>query len=60
LLPSSPLRGGPKPGPLDPDTYKPGSKERAIADVAGIFKGEIIFGEELMTLDLSREFFQKF
>jgi hypothetical protein len=60
LLPSSPLRDGPKSGPLDPDLYKPGSKERAIADVAGIFKGEIIFGEELMTLDLSREFFQKF
>ena len=26
--------------------------EKAIADMAAVFKGEIIFGEEFMTLDL--------
>jgi len=35
-----------------PNLDKPGSKERGIADVAGIFKGEIIFGEESMILDI--------
>jgi ribonuclease BN (tRNA processing enzyme) len=35
-----------------PNLDKPGSKERGIADVARIFKGEIIFGEELMILDI--------
>jgi len=31
---------------------KPGSKERGIADMAQVFDGEIVFGEELMILDL--------
>ena len=31
---------------------KPGLKERGIADMARVFDGEIIFGEELMILDL--------
>jgi len=30
-----------------------GSREKAIADMAAVFKGEIIFGEEFMCLDLS-------
>lgn len=30
----------------------PGSKERAIVDIARIYEGEIIFGEELMILEL--------
>jgi ribonuclease BN (tRNA processing enzyme) len=34
--------------PLD----QPGSKERAIADVARLFRGEIIFGEEMMAYGL--------
>ena len=31
----------------------PGLKERAITEIATIFSGEIIFGEELMVLDLA-------
>jgi len=31
---------------------KPGSRERGIGDMAAIFDGEIVFGEELMVLDL--------
>jgi ribonuclease BN (tRNA processing enzyme) len=34
--------------PLD----QPGSKEKAIADVARLYEGEIIFGHELMAYDL--------
>jgi ribonuclease BN (tRNA processing enzyme) len=30
----------------------PGLKEKAIAEVAAHFPGEVIFGEELMVLDL--------
>lgn len=35
-----------------PALCMPGSKEKAIADIARIYSGEIIFGEELMVLDL--------
>lgn len=35
-----------------PNLTGPGSRERAIADMAAHYKGEIIFGEELMTLEL--------
>lgn len=35
-----------------PPLCQPGSQEKAIADMAGVFKGEIIFSEELMTLEL--------
>ncbi len=35
-----------------PNLARPGSPERAVADMAGIFGGEIVFGEELMSLDL--------
>jgi ribonuclease Z len=35
-----------------PELCRPGSKERAIGDISDIFKGEIIFGEELMRLEL--------
>ncbi len=35
-----------------PDLCHPGSKEKAIADIADVFKGEIVFGEELMKLNL--------
>ncbi len=35
-----------------PNLDRPASKERGIADVARIFKGEIIFGEEMMILDI--------
>ena len=35
-----------------PRLCEPDSKERAIADIARIYEGEIIFGEELMRLDL--------
>ncbi|NIA10843.1 MAG: MBL fold metallo-hydrolase [Nitrospiraceae bacterium] len=31
---------------------KPGSREKAIGDIAAVYKGEIIFGEEQMILDL--------
>jgi len=31
----------------------PGSREKAISDMATVFKGEIVFGEELMELDLN-------
>ena len=34
------------------DLARPGSRERGIADMAAIFGGEIVFGEELMALDL--------
>jgi ribonuclease BN (tRNA processing enzyme) len=34
--------------PLD----QPGSKEKAIADVARLYEGEIIFGHELLTYEL--------
>lgn len=32
---------------------RPGSKERAIADISKIFNGQIIFAEEMMELDLA-------
>ena len=35
-----------------PALCKPGSRERAIADIGAIYDGEIIFGEELMRIDL--------
>jgi ribonuclease Z len=31
---------------------RPGSRERGIADMASVFDGEIVFGDELMVLDL--------
>jgi ribonuclease BN (tRNA processing enzyme) len=31
---------------------QPGVREKVIADVASMYKGRIIFAEELMTLDL--------
>jgi ribonuclease BN (tRNA processing enzyme) len=34
--------------PLD----QPGSREKGIADVARLYEGEIIFGQELMTYEL--------
>ena len=36
-----------------PNLSRPGSKEKAIADMAAVYKGRIIFGEELMALDLN-------
>jgi ribonuclease Z len=35
-----------------PNLCLPGSRERAVADMAGIFKSAIIFAEEFMILDL--------
>ena len=35
-----------------PRLNMPESRERAVADIAGIFKGEIVFGGELMRIDL--------
>ena len=35
-----------------PNLTRPASKERAIRDIAACFGGQIIFGEELMVLDL--------
>ena len=35
-----------------PNLSTPGSRERAIADMAAHYNGEIIFGEEFLTLDL--------
>jgi len=35
-----------------PNLCRPGSREKAIADMASVFKGEIIFGEELMRLEV--------
>jgi len=35
-----------------PALSRPGSKERGIADIARIYQGEVIFGEELMNLAL--------
>jgi ribonuclease BN (tRNA processing enzyme) len=35
-----------------PNLSRPGSREKAVADMASIFKGEIIFGEEFLALDL--------
>jgi ribonuclease BN (tRNA processing enzyme) len=35
-----------------PNLGRPGSKERGIADIAGIFNGEIIFADESTILDL--------
>ena len=32
-------------------TY-PGSREKGIGDITKIFKGDVIFGEELMRLEL--------
>ena len=37
-----------------PNLDRPGSKERAIADMSKIYDGRIIFGEESMILDLDR------
>ena len=36
-----------------PHLAAPGSRERGIGDIARIYGGEIIFGEELMSLELS-------
>jgi len=35
-----------------PNLSRPGSREKAVADMGAIFKGELIFGEEFMILDL--------
>ena len=35
-----------------PNLDKPGSKEKGIADISRIFDGEVIFAEELMTLEI--------
>jgi ribonuclease Z len=35
-----------------PNLSRPGSREKAIADMAGIFKGRIVYGEEFMTLEI--------
>ena len=35
-----------------PNLSRPGSREKAVADMAAIFKGELIFGEEFLTIDL--------
>ncbi|MGD9135661.1 MAG: MBL fold metallo-hydrolase [Desulfobacterales bacterium] len=35
-----------------PNLSRPGSREKAVADMSVVFKGEIIFGEEFMALDL--------
>jgi len=35
-----------------PHLTKPGSKEKGIADIARLYQGEIIFGEELMSFTL--------
>jgi ribonuclease BN (tRNA processing enzyme) len=35
-----------------PNLVRSGSRERALADMAAIFKGEIVFGNEFMSLDL--------
>ncbi len=35
-----------------PNLSRPGSREKAVADMSAIFRGEIIFGEEFLTLDL--------
>ncbi|NOY08108.1 MAG: MBL fold metallo-hydrolase [Spirochaetes bacterium] len=35
-----------------PHLTKPGSREKGIGDIARIYKGEVIFGEELMSLVL--------
>jgi hypothetical protein len=32
----------------------PGVREEGIRDVAAVFDGEIVFGEELLSLDVSR------
>lgn len=36
-----------------PNLARPGSREKAVADISAIFKGEIIFGEEFMVIDLA-------
>lgn len=36
-----------------PNLTGPGSREKAIADMAALYKGEIIFGEEFLILNLS-------
>lgn len=35
-----------------PDFGRPGSKEKGISDISKIFKGQIIFAKELMTLEI--------
>ena len=35
-----------------PNLCRPGSREKAVAEISAIFKGEIIFGEEFLILDL--------
>jgi ribonuclease BN (tRNA processing enzyme) len=40
-----------------PNLCRPGSREKAVADMSAIFKGEIIFGEEFLTLDLDYTLF---
>jgi ribonuclease BN (tRNA processing enzyme) len=35
-----------------PNLCRPGSREKAIADMAAVFRGEIVFGEEFMVLEL--------
>ena len=35
-----------------PNLCRPGSREKAIADMAAVYKGKIVFGEEFMTLEV--------
>jgi ribonuclease Z len=35
-----------------PNLSRPGSREKAIADMGAVFKGKIFFGEEFMTLEV--------
>lgn len=37
-----------------PNLTQPGSRERGLGDIARTYDGEVIFAEELMTLDLAR------
>ena len=34
-----------------PNLCRPGSREKAIADMAAVYRGKIVFGEEFMTLE---------
>jgi len=38
-----------------PRLARPGDRERAVADMAAVFSGEIVFGEEGMEIDLAPE-----
>ena len=35
-----------------PNLCRPSSRERAVRDIAAVYAGEIVFGEEGMVLDL--------